>query len=380
MHSSANSEYLDEIVQNLIMGMHISRVPPKCLPFLHEPLLREKQNAIKLGRADIVKKIQEVTKQLDQACIDLKRKTNKKPSRKISNSSFSSISSNSRKKSPDNSNYVRKLLEGQFAELTDPNLISQIIPILKKEKKDAIASGKYHSAKVITDMIAEFKNRSTDSICEGEKVEKYMSLQAQLARAEEELKNTIDYYTYHKQMMKLKHMNAIQKMENLHDEQIIDFEKTWPSELPPSHRKLSKQTLDMRTKENKCLSAEMFDEAEQCRDIADWLEFNDLNEQKLRYELDFNRELLRLKQAQEKELNYIKFRYENKYAELKAEEEREVAKMELIVRNLRRKIEPEDEALLIHDKKFSMGLSDSSETRSKNISASKIVYKNIKPY
>lgn len=354
------------------MGMHISRVPPNCLPFLQEPLLKEKQKAIETGRVDIVKKIQSISRQLDDACLAAKKKSNNSSKFDSSSSSSSFISNSS--KSSTQSNYVRKLLEGEFKELADPQLISQIIPILKKEKKNAIERGKYHQAKILTDMINEFRNRSAESICESENVEKYMSYQSQLARAEIELKNTRDYYDHHKRLLMMKHMKAVSDLKNLHEEQIIDFERTWPSELPPSHRKLSKAALEMRTKEKRMVHVGMFDEAEEARDLADWLEFKDLNEQKMRFEIDFNRELLHLKQAQEKELNYMNFRYENRMDELKAEEERELLKMEQLIQNIRHKIEPEDRSLLIHEKRFSMGLPDLSETRAKNMNAAKIAY------
>ena len=56
-------DYLRLIVDNLISGMDVARVPVEYIQYVFEPLAEEKEKAIKIGRVDTVKRIQTIVRQ-----------------------------------------------------------------------------------------------------------------------------------------------------------------------------------------------------------------------------------------------------------------------------------------------------------------------------
>ena len=398
----SEEKYLKVIVKNLIQGMSPSRIPPEYRKKVLPHLKLEKDIAIKLGRVDVVKRIQNVERSIktmeEEAAKknENEKKSNSSKSKKTNSSKTNESSPTTskpkaRRKSNQSPNKldlnkqsqvqisIQQLLDNEYSDLTDPNIINQVIPILKANKNKAIKQGDYVNAQVLQNMIIEFRKKSNQSICWNEKAENYTALKTQLLHAENDLNDVIRFWEIEKEKSKQEMLAAEHDLAKLHEEQTKDFLALWPETLPPSYRKMSRRVLDMKETEKKMALAGRFEEAILARSQADTLEKQEISLQKQQYELDFDKSLLALQRAQEKEMRCLKQKWEIKLQLQEVEQEKEIETMKLIVHNLKMKIDPHYKTGILHEKPFFVGVPDSADLRATTMRASNLIYSKKKP-
>ena len=398
----SEEKYLKVMVKNLIQGMSPTRIPPEYRNSVLPHLKLEKDIAIKLGRVDVVKRIQNVEKAIKsmeeesnkknakgkKQNLDKSKKTNISKTNENSATATKSKAKKRQNVSPKKLDLdkqsqvqlsIQQLLDNEYYDLTDPNIINQVIPILKANKNKAIKQGDYLNAQVLQNMIIEFRKKSNQSLCWNEKAENYAALKTQLLHAENDLNDVIRFWELEKQKSKQEMLAAEQDLAKLHEEQTKDFLALWPETLPPSYRKVSRRVLDMKETEKRMAATGRFEEAMIARNQADYLEKQEINMQKQQYEIDFDRSLLALQRAQEKEKICLQQKWETKLKLEEVQKEKEIETMRLIVHNLKMKIDPNYNTGILHERPFFVGVPNAADLRGTAIHASQIMYSKRKP-
>ena len=387
-----DKEYLSLIVNNLLSGMDVSRVPEEYLQYVFEPLAKEKENAIKKGRVDTVRRIQNIVKQINYIVCPPKKPTKIRSS--LTNLSNQTIvpKQNSYKKGPKNDEnsdlrrQMKVLTNEDVSDVSDPEMISQIIPVLKEDKENAIQHGEYHQAQVIHNMIKAFQKKTLKSALDSYETEQFYQLQNQICEAEEELENLRNYWTEQLKSAKESRDGQIQEMKEMHKDQISDFQSTWPKELPPSYRKVSPRVLQLREQEKHLITSNQFDAAVEYRRMADELERQEIDRQRINFDNEFHRSLLQIKSAQKKEMDYLKQKWENRIDHMQTLYYRDVENKKRFIENMRSRLNPmskRSSSLFARSrtpKSANMNYnatldSESPEYRANRVAASKLAYR-----
>ena len=392
-----DKDYLSLIVNNLLSGMDVSRVPEEYLQYVFEPLAKEKEKAIKKGRVDIVKRIQAVVKQINYLVCPPKKPTkirssltNRSKQTIVPNKQNKQISYQQQKTKKDENSDLRRQLKvltnEDVSDVSDPDMISQIIPVLKEDKENAIQHGEYHQAQVIHNMIKAFQKKTLKSALDNYETEQFYQLQNQLCEAEEELENLTNYWTDQLNSAKQSRVAQIQEMKEIHKDQINDFQSTWPKELPPSFRKVSNRVLQLREQEKHLITSNRFEAAVEYRRMADDLERQEIDRQRINFDNEFHRSLLQIKSAQKKEMDYLKQKWENRIDHMQTLYYRDIENKKRYIENLRSRLNPmgsRSNSLFARSKtpkstnmNYNTTLdSESPEYRANRVAASKLAYR-----
>ena len=393
---SIDKEYLSLIVNNLLSGVDVSRVPEEYLQYVFEPLAKEKENAIKKGRVDIVKRIQKIVRQINFLVCPPKKPSkisssldNQKNSTIVPRGSNQNYSAKKLQPKDQDSGLRRQLkilTNEDISDVSDPEMISQLIPVLKEDKQNAIEHGEYHQAQVIHNMIKEFQKKTLKSALDNYETEQFYQLQNQLAEAEEDLEKLINYWEEQIKLAKESRDAAEEEMKEMHIDQINDLRATWPKELPPSYRKVSSRVLQLREQEKHLITSNRFDAAAEYRRMADDLERQEIDRQRVNFDNEYHRSMLQLKSAQKKELDYMKQKWENRIDHMQSLYYRDVENKKRFINLLKMKLNPVNSksnsifARSRAPKSQNMNYntttdSDTPEKRANRVAASKLAYR-----
>lgn len=375
-----DQSYLQLIVDNLISGMDVNRVPAEYIQYIFEPLAEEKEKAIKIGRVDIVKRIQTVVRQVNSlsAPKKVKKKAKKRTISKIKNRE---IPENKEESDTLIMQQLRMITNDEYTDINDPEVIQRVIPILKEEKEQAIHEGDYHQAQMIHNLIKQLHSRTLKSALDNFETEQFYQIQNQIADLEDDLQETINYWNEQETLATNALNDEEAEMIELHKQQIIDFKRTWPKELPACYRKVSSRVLQLREQEKHLITSNHFEEALDYRKRADKLERAEIEQQRINFDVEFHRSIMTLKSAQKKELGYMRNKWTNKIDHIKAVAKNEIDGKKRTIQLLKEKLNPTLSTILTKPKtrsvqtNFSPASRDIIASRESRIVASKLAYR-----
>ena len=325
---------LNEIVENLLSGMALARVPERLHPQLLIPLSAAKNESIVSGDLQTVKKIQKLMRQL-----------NLNPNRKYSDVLLQERSISSRQSNHSGAGekneydlIVDDLLDGFPTDAVECDDYSQLILALKARKRTLLSKGDYHSSQVLEDFIQTFNSRRYEDAFEKSRNKQITQLNLQKMQAESDLEGAHRFWNEERAQYDIQRAAALSELQDLQQKQLEEFDNSFPEVLPANFRKLSSKVLNLREQEKHLVLTKRYEEAIEYRRRADLLEKEELRQQREKFQIAFEQQRQQLIATQQAQLKCFNANWDRKLSRLSNERNNEERILKKTVSLTQRKI------------------------------------------
>lgn len=337
------------IVDSLIAGMSLARVPEELHSQLLMPLSAAKNEAIVAGNTATVKRLQSIMRELRLNPGKNTRIGGSERSSRLG-SSRSNRSSSSRPQSAfvttrsmnDQQNDIEviidELLDGRPIDTVGSELIPKLIPALKNRKQGFIECGDYHSSQQLENFIQEANARKFEAAYQSVQNSKITTLKLQLMQAKADLEASEQFWKESKEKQENEYNESLYQLEEQHQQQLQDYDNSFPEVLPANFRKLSSHVLQIREQEKHLVLSKRYEDAIPFRERADALEAEELEQQRQKFLRSFNTQREQLIETHNSQMRCFKRNWERKWERFNKEKENEISVLKKTIRNYERRI------------------------------------------
>ena len=329
---------LNEIVDGLLSGMALARVPERLHPQLLIPVSAAKNEAIVSGDTQTVKKIQKLMRQLN---LNPNRKYSDiipTESRSVSSrqSARSVVGEKSEKTEYDR--IVDDLLDGFPTDAVECDDYRQLILALKSRKKLLLSNNDYHSSQLLEDLIQTFNSRMYEDVFEKTRNDQITQFNLQKMQAESDLEGAHRFWDEEKAQYDFQRAAALSELQEQQQRQLDEFDNSFPEILPANFRKLSSRVLNLREQEKHLVLTKRYEEAIEYRRRADLLEKEELRQQREKFQIAFEQQRQQLIATQQAQIRCFNANWDRKLSRLDNERNNEERILKRTVLLTQRKI------------------------------------------
>lgn len=367
------TEFVREIVNNLFAGMSLERIPTDYYQYIEHELFNLKNDAVKNGNVNKVKKIHSFLKQLNPYSRKIGEENDVKNERKFCEASAQTESLRTNIKQLKMQNYedIEAISIGQYS---DPVSIQKTLETLKKRREISLLKGEYKEAQVIENALHRIHSEALENIHNSSIHNKILNLEKQIDESEYYLESRKQKWNKFKNKFMERMEKALLRIEENHLMQLAEFENRKPKTLPPKYRKISSKILLLREQEKHLILSKRFEDAIPFKEKADKLEQLELEIQKQKYDIDYKSQYYNIKNNQKKEKECFNKKWDTKLKSLLMHEQKEIEAINKRIMNIRHTIKELSGQDSIHDHPLMVAPPDSSYERGKVIAASKLAY------
>lgn len=343
-HNEYDSDDIHEIVNSLIDGMALARVPEELHPQLLMPLSAAKNEAIVAGNQATVKRLQSIMRQLH---LNPDKKRNRTGSRLSARSERSIGSSRPQsafttKSIQDRDQEVDKiideLMEGRAFDSVESSIIPRLITALKDRKEMYLASGDYHTSQQLENLIQESNRRKYEATYQDVQNGKITNLRLQLLQAKADLEAAEQFWKEAKERQLSDYNDNLSLLEEQHQQQLDDYDNSFPEVLPANYRKLSSHVLQIREQEKHLVLSKRYEDAIPFRERADALEAEELEQQREKFIRAFNIQREQLIESHNSQRSCFDRNWERKWERFNKEKNNEISVLKRTIANFERRI------------------------------------------
>jgi hypothetical protein len=271
---------LRDIVNNLISGSSLSRVPAEFHSFLLVPLSAAKNEAIVAGNTLLVKRLQTLMQELQ---LNPGKALTTSRRRQRSQSAFITSRTLKDEKHDDVQVTIDELLEGRDIETIDGSELPRLIPALKDRKQIAITRGDYRQSQQLEDLIQAGNSRHYERTYQSLQNSRLTALRVQLMKANEDLQSAEEFWAKAKEEHDEEYNANLDSMNDQQRQQLDDLDASFPDSLPAKFAKLSPHVLNLREQEKHLVLSKRYEDAIPIRERADRLEEDELERQRRKF-------------------------------------------------------------------------------------------------
>ncbi|OHT01137.1 hypothetical protein TRFO_01735 [Tritrichomonas foetus] len=338
MRKSRNEYDADDvrdIVESLISGMSLARVPDELHTQLLMPLSAAKNEAIVAGNSSAVKRIQSIMRELRLN----PGKRNGGSSRASSRPQSAFVTSRAMNDKIGNLDVtIDELLEGRSLDTVESSLISRLIPAMKNRKQGLIANGDYHGSQLLENLIQEANSKHYEATYQNVQSTKLNNLKLQLLQAKADLEAAENFWKESKEQQENDFNESLALLEEQQAQQLIDYDNSFPENLPANFRKLSCHVLQLREQEKHLVLSKRYEDAIPFRERADKLEAKELEQQRQKFIRAFNTQREQLLETHASQKRCFERNWERKWERFNKEKEHEISVLHKTIANFERKI------------------------------------------
>lgn len=339
-----------DIVDSLIAGMSLARVPEELHSQLLMPLSAAKNEAIVAGNTATVKRLQAIMRELRLNPGKNSRIGGSDRSSRLSSSRSNRSNSSSRPQSAfvttrsindrqsDIEVTIDELLDGRSIDTVDSALIPKLIPALKNRKQVYIECGDYHSSQLLEDLIQEANTRKFEAAYHSVQSSKMTNLKLQLMQAKADLEASEQFWREAKEKQENEYNESLEQLEEQHRQQLEDYDNSFPEVLPANFRKLSSHVLQIREQEKHLVLSKRYEDAIPFRERADALEAEELEQQRQKFLRSFNTQREQLIETHNSQMRCFQRNWERKWERFNKERENEISVLKKTITNFQRRI------------------------------------------
>jgi len=314
----SDPDELRDIVDSLISGMSLARVPEELHRRLLVPLSAAKNEAIVAGNTPTVKRIQSVMHELKLN----PGKSSRTPSR--GGSAFLTARSLREEQHDDLQVIITELLDGRTLETCDYSILQPLVSALKERKQEALSVGDYHQSQQLENLIREANSLYYAATYRSQQSSRLTGLRVQLLKAREDLDAAEQFWKDAKIRQDEEYATSLTSLESQQREQLEDFDNSFPEILPANFRKLSSRLLHLREQERHLVLSKRYDDAIPFRELADQLEHEELEAQRAKFLRAFQVQRQQLIEAQAGQRGCFERNWERKKERLQKDREHEL--------------------------------------------------------
>jgi hypothetical protein len=331
-HVDPTSDELHNIVNNLVSGVPLSRVPEELHSRLLVPLSAAKNEAIVAGNAPAVKCLQSLMHELQL--------TPGKSPRPISRADSPFVTGRWLRDEQygDLQATIDELLDGRLLETLDCSVLESLIPALKERKQQVIAMGNYQQSQQLENLIQEANSRYYEATYHSHQNERLTNLRVQLLKAREDLDTAEQLWREAKDQHDEEYSTSLRNLEEQQRQQLGDFDASFPEILPANFRKLSPQVLQLRNQERHLVLSKRYQDAIPVRERADRLENEELERQRIKFERAFETQRQQLVDTQLSQRRCFDRNWERKFERFQKESQHEMSVLKRTIANFETKI------------------------------------------
>ena len=337
-----NLDDVRSVVDALLSGASLSRVPETMHPKLLVPLCAAKNEAIVAGQAQKIKQIQSILQKLK---LSQGQKSDKKTNTASQNRSPAKSASQNEEEDEkiedgDYDTMIDKIIEGKSpnAIIRDDD-VEKAIPVVKKRIRNNTEEGDFRTCQKLENLLKELNTRNLLRNYNYIKDERLASLKIQKEKAQDDLKKANAYYKQQTAEFNKAYKENKEAMEQEHKEQLEEFDGSFPEVLPVNFWKVSPQVLQLREQEKHCVHSHMFEEAIPYHERADQLELDELDEQRKKFLKAFHAQRQQLINVQQNQKECFEKNWNRKRDTFHSEAQQQLNSLRLLIANLKRKIE-----------------------------------------
>ena len=324
-----------KIVDSLVAGSSIAKVPEEYHPQLLMPLSAAKNEAIVAGNAALVKRLQQIMK-------SLKLGTEKTRSPSARAKAVKSRSTRPETVDEPVTPLVDELLDGRPTETVDDTQLTDVIQALKIKKEELAQDGDYRKLQIAENIIQELNSRQYEATYTFVQGNKLANLKKQLNDTKFELKQKQEMWSEQRAAFEDEYQAAKEELLNDQQQELQEYDTSFPEILPANFRKLSPQVLQLREQEKHLVLTKRYEDAIFYRERADQLEQQELEQQRSKFVRAFQVKRSQLVETQKSQLDCFERHWERRLALLDKESNEDIKPLKTSIRNLQKKIDAMD--------------------------------------
>jgi hypothetical protein len=325
-----DADDLREIVDSLLSGVPLSRVPEEIHSRLLVPLSAAKNEAIVAGNRSAVKRLQSMIHELQ-----LNPGRSAPPSRISSRSQSTFVTARSLKgtTSDDMTVIIDDLLDGRDVATVDGGSLLRLVGAMKERKRLAIAEGDYRQSQQLENLIQAGNSRYFEITYHGVQNSRLTALKVQLMKANEDLQAAEEFWARAREEHDQEYASSLESLEADQDRQLTDFDSSFPEALPSKYLKWSPQLLQMREQEKHLVLSKRYDDAILVRERADALEQEELEQQRQKLIRAFQVQRQQLIDTHKVQRSCFETNWERKTDRFEAERDRDISVLKRTIGN-----------------------------------------------
>jgi hypothetical protein len=327
---------LRDIVNSLLSGMSLSRVPEHFHSHLLVPISAAKNEAIVAGNYPQVKRLQAIMQEL-QLNPGKRMSSPRKTAR--SQSAFVTARCLKDEEHPDIKLTIDELLDGRDIETIDGADLSRLIPALKERKQIALSQGNYRQSQQLENLIQSANSRYYEATYTSVQNSRLTNLRVQLMKAREDLEAAEEFWTRAREEHDQEYTTSLESLETLHQQQLSDLDSSFPESLPAKYAKVSAHCLNLREQEKHLVLSKRYEDAIALRERADRLEEVELETQRRRFQRAFETRRRQLTDAQDIQRACFERNWERKLDRFEKERDHDLNVLRRTITNFEARID-----------------------------------------
>ena len=241
--------------------------------------------------------------------------------------------------SEDDDVIIDELIDGRPPESVEGGRLRTILPKLKDRQKQTIDMGDYRTSQKLEDLILRMNERSVEMSNDQDRNQRLATLRVQLMNAKQDLKNAQDFWKDHIDEYNQIYNDSKNNLDEVHRQQLEDFDASFPEMLPTNFRKMSSRVLEVREQEKYLVLAHRFEEAIPVHEKADRLEKEELERQRQKFIKAFHTQRQQLLDVQSSQNECFDKNRLRKWKQIEQERNKELQSKQYFVSHLERRIE-----------------------------------------
>lgn len=325
-------EEIRSIVDSLVAGSSIARVPEEYHPQLLMPLSAAKNEAIVAGNAALVKRIQQLMK-------SLKLSTDRSRSASARRRSVQTRQIRSETVDEPISPLIDELLDGRPTDTVDDTQLNDVIAAMKTKKEELEGERDYRRLQIAENIIQELSSRRYEATYTFVQNSKLANLKKQLNDTQFELKEKKQMWSDQRAAFDEEYQMSKEELLADQEQELQEYDNSFPEILPANFRKLSPQVLQLREQEKHLVLTKRYEDAIFYRERADKLETQELEQQRAKFVRAFQVKRNQLVETQKTQLACFERHWERRLALLEKESNEDIKPLKSSIANIQKKID-----------------------------------------
>ncbi|OHT17344.1 hypothetical protein TRFO_12519 [Tritrichomonas foetus] len=344
-----NLDNIREVVDALIAGVPLSRVPESLHPKLLMPLSAAKNEATVAGQTAVIKRISAIMPKLrlnpQKDTSNSSANQSSSPSRdartpKLDGRGGSySYRSNNVDNNDDPESTLNEVIEGRPSQTINDSQVPQLIPLIKQRMKQTVEEGDFKTSQKLENLLQEMNSRKLEATYNTMKDQQLSSLNYQLMQAKEALRSAKEYFKKTTEEYDQIYTENKETLEETHANQLKEYDSSFPKILPVNFWKVSPQVLQLREQEKHLVATHRFEEAIPFHERADKMELDELDDQRKKFLQAFHAQRQQLLNVQENQKECFEKNWKRKWETMEMEKQKEISARQQLVTNIQRRIQ-----------------------------------------
>lgn len=332
--SDFDAEDVHDIVNHLINGMSIARVPEEVHPQLLMPLSAAKNEAIVAGNHQRVKRIKQLMEQLH-----LNPGKTKEQIRSRSNNMTRPAKTYSKQNDDDIDALVDQLIDGRPPETVNGSSLPTIIPKLKERKTETKTNGDFKTAQKLENLIQEMNTRKLEFSYASVNNSRLAQLQFQLMEAKAKYQEDKQRYLEERKLFHETFENSLEEKKEQQRLELEEYDNEFPENLPLNFRKNSPLVLQLRDQARHLVGTNRFEEAIPFYKKADEIEREEIQQKREKFIDEFHKKRCLILSKQKTEMECFETNWKRKEKVFEKDYQAELSADKQLVVNIERRIQ-----------------------------------------